>query len=71
MVDKGTERDIVYEYSMLMYECYSKLWDLCCELPQVLDIDGNSPLKAELTRARDELLDLHRISMDYVNTDLL
>jgi hypothetical protein len=71
MKSKEEIRELLYQYSMLMYDCYSKVWDLCAELPHVIDIDGNSPRKAEMLQIRDELYQLHLDSMEYVNTDLL
>lgn len=71
MKSKEEIRDIFYDYSMIMYDCYCKLWDICNLLPNVLDIDGNSPRKKELLEARDRLLQLHQRSMDFVNGDLM
>ena len=71
MKSKEEEREIFYQFSMLMYECYSKMWDLCCDLPKVLDIDGNSPRKKEMNDIRDELYQYHLDSMGYVNGELM
>ncbi len=71
MKSKEEVRDLFCSYSEMMYDCYCKLFDLCNELPRVLDIDGNSPRKTEMLKMRDELLELHYNSMDLVNNDLI
>lgn len=71
MKSKEEEREIFYQFSMLLYDCYSKLWDLCDELPRVIDIDDNSPRKKELQEIRDELYEFHLDSMNYVNGELM
>lgn len=71
MKSKEEIRDEFYEFSMKMYDCYSQLWDICGELPQVLDIDGNSPRKKELLEMREDFIQWHQDSMEHVNTDLL
>ena len=70
MKSREEVHDLFCEYSKMMYDCYCKLFDLYNDLPKVLDIDGNSPRKKELLDMRNELLQLHYDSMDYVNNSL-